>query len=102
MFSRYTQEAQRAIFFARHEVGTTGGHQIDTEHLLLGLMQADSGLFRRLVDSSSSMETICQQVRETAQQGGGHLPTSVDLPLSSDCKSILALAADEAELLHHR
>jgi ATP-dependent Clp protease ATP-binding subunit ClpC len=39
MFERYTEKARRVIFFARHEAGRYGSLQIESEHLLLGLLR---------------------------------------------------------------
>jgi hypothetical protein len=38
MFERYTEKARRTIFFARHEASDFGSSFIETEHLLLGLL----------------------------------------------------------------
>jgi ATP-dependent Clp protease ATP-binding subunit ClpC len=38
MFERFTEKARRVIFFARYEASQYGSHQIETEHLLLGLV----------------------------------------------------------------
>ena len=36
MFERYTEKAQRVIFFARYEASQFGSPYIETEHLLFG------------------------------------------------------------------
>lgn len=41
MFERYTQKARRVIFFARYEASQYGSLYIETEHLLLGLLDQD-------------------------------------------------------------
>jgi hypothetical protein len=38
MFERYTEKARRTIFFARKEASNLGSPYIETEHLLLGLL----------------------------------------------------------------
>jgi ATP-dependent Clp protease ATP-binding subunit ClpC len=38
MFERYTEKARRVIFFARYEASQYGWPQIESEHLLLGLV----------------------------------------------------------------
>ena len=47
MFERYTEAARRALFFARYESSQLGAVSIETEHMLLGLLQVDP---RQLVD----------------------------------------------------
>jgi ATP-dependent Clp protease ATP-binding subunit ClpA len=82
MFERYTEKAQRVIFFARYEASQFGSPYIETEHLLLGLLREDKALTFRFLRSHASVESIRKQIE-------GHitirekLSTSVDLPLSN-------------------
>ena len=74
---------------------------IETEHLLLGLLREDKALTNRFLRSHASVESIRKQIE-------GHttirekVSTSVDLPLSNECKRVLAYAAEEAERLCHK
>ena len=47
MFELYTDRARRAIFFGRYEASQFGSSEIDTAHLLLGLLREDSSLRRK-------------------------------------------------------
>src|SRR6266700_2313859 len=76
MFERYTEKAQRVIFFARYEGSQFGSPYIETEHLLLGLLREDKALTFRFLRSHASVESIRKQV--------------------------LAYAAEEAERLSHK
>ena len=101
MFERYTEKARRVIFFARYEASQFGSPYIETEHLLLGLLREDKALTNRFLRSHASVESIRKQIE-------GHttirekVSTSVDLPLSNECKRVLAYAAEEAEKLSHK
>ena len=101
MFERYTEKARRVIFFARYEASQFGSPYIETEHLLLGLLREDKALTNRFLRSHASVESIRKQIE-------GHttirekVSTSVDLPLSNECKRVLAFAAEEAERLSHK
>src|SRR5512138_2279452 len=101
MFERYTEKARRVIFFARYEASQFGSPYIETEHLLLGLLREDKALTNRFLRQHSSVESIRKQIE-------GHttirekVSTSVDLPLSNECKRVLAYAAEEAERLSHK
>jgi len=101
MFERYTEKARRVIFFARYEASQFGSPNIETEHLLLGLLREDKALTNRFLRSHASIESIRKQVegRTTIREKGS---TSVDLPLSLECKRVLAYAAEEAERLSHK
>jgi ATP-dependent Clp protease ATP-binding subunit ClpC len=97
MFERYTEKARRVIFFARYEASRFGSPYIETEHLLLGLLREN----HRLLRSQATFESIRNQIE-------GRTPlreatsTSVDLPLSQECKRVLAYAVEEAERLSHK
>ena len=101
MFERYTEKARRVIFFARYEASQYGSPSIETEHLLLGLMREDKGLTNRFLRSHSSIDSIKKEIegRTIIRE---KVSTSIDLPLSAECKRILAYSADEAERLRHR
>src|ERR1039458_3995880 len=69
--------------------------------MLLGLLREDESLTFRFLRSHASVESIRKQLE-------GHitirekLSTSVDLPLSNECKRVLDYAAEEAERLSHK
>ena len=99
MFERYTEKARRAVFFARYEASRFGSPEIDSEHLLLGLLRENNNLRRWMPNAPP--EAIrnwidAQTPRRTS------LPTTVDLPLSDSSKKILKIAMDEADRLTHR
>ena len=101
MFERYNERARRVIFFARYEASNLGSMTIETEHLLLGLLREDRNLTNRFLRNHSSIESIRQDIegRTTIRE---KFSTSIVLPLSNECKRILAYAAEEAERLNHR
>lgn len=101
MFERYTEKARRVIFFARYEASQFGSPYIETEHLLLGILREDKALTNRFLRSHASVESIRQQIH-------GHtiaresISTSVDLPLSTESKRVLAYAGEEADRLANK
>ncbi len=101
MFERYTEKARRVIFYARYEASQFGSPYIEAEHLLLGLLREDKALTNRFLRSQASVESIPKQIegRTTIRE---KISTSVDLPLSNECKRVLAYAAEEAERLSHK
>ena len=64
MFERYTETARKAIFVARNEASQFGSEYIETEHLLLGMLRADSPLAMRLLKPPASIESIREQVEK--------------------------------------
>ena len=101
MFERYTEKARRVIFFARYEASQFGSPYIESEHLLLGLIREDKALANRFLRSHAAIESIRKQI-EAHTQVREKVSTSVDLPLSHECKRVLAYAAEEAERLSHK
>jgi ATP-dependent Clp protease ATP-binding subunit ClpC len=104
MFERYTEKARRTIFFGRFEASQLGSPYIETEHLLLGLLREDKGLIHRFLKNTDAIKAIRKQIEDSAAAAGQNPPisTSVDLPLSNECKRVLAYAMEEAERLTHR
>lgn len=101
MFERYTEKARRVIFFARAEASEFGSATIESEHILLGLVRESQGFLKRyLGDQTSEAELRAEVLTYTVLRAP--IPTSVDLPLSEECKHILNFSAEEAERLGHR
>ena len=100
MFERYTERARRVIFFARYEASQFGSTTIETEHLLLGLLREDATTVQRYRPELGA-EEIRKRI-ETDLKDREKVSTSQDLPLSPECKRILAFAAEEAEGINHR
>jgi hypothetical protein len=99
MFERYTEKARRVIFFARYEASNYGSKEIDTEHLLLGLIREDKALYRQL--PRTDLRNVRQRVDDRYPKRAS-IPTNVDLPLSDAGKRVLQYAADEADRLAHK
>jgi uncharacterized damage-inducible protein DinB len=102
MFERFTEKARRVIYFARYEASNVGSPYIETEHLLLGLLREDKVLTNRFLQSPhESVESIRKQIDDRTMIRA-KVSTSVDLPLSNECKRVLAHAAEEAHGFSHR
>jgi ATP-dependent Clp protease ATP-binding subunit ClpC len=101
MFERYTERARRVLFFARYEATQLGSTQIETEHLLLGLIREGKGLTSRIFQRSHlSLETIRKEI-EGRTVFKEKVPTSVEIPFSPETKRVLQYAAEEADRLLH-
>jgi hypothetical protein len=101
MFERYTEKARRIIFFARYEASIFGSPYIEAEYLLLGLLREDKALTHRFLPSHGAAESIRKQIEgHTAPRE--KVSTSVDLPLSHECKRVLGYGAEECERLNHK
>jgi hypothetical protein len=99
MFERYTEKARRVIFYSRYEASQVGSPYIEIEHLLLGILRESRELLRLFPNLEA--EPIRAQI-EKLQLRRESVSTSVDLPLSNECKRVLAHAAEEAEAMGHK
>jgi ATP-dependent Clp protease ATP-binding subunit ClpC len=96
MFERYSENAKRAIFFARWEAQQSGSAYIEPKHILLGLTHDADSKANQLFGLSACTEDLRSLlgVHASAQPS-----TSVDLPLSNPSKRVLAYAVEEADRL---
>jgi uncharacterized protein (TIGR02246 family) len=100
VFERYTERARRAVFFARYEACQTGSPTIESEHLLLGVLREDPALFFE-ADASFRSQDLKNKVSAHLKLKPA-ISTSVDIPLSPDCKRAIAQAAQESQRLGSR
>jgi ATP-dependent Clp protease ATP-binding subunit ClpC len=101
MFEKYTEKARRVIFFARYEVSEHGSSAIETGHLLLGLLHEDKSLLSRFLPAEVPIEALRAQI-ESRISKGEKIPTSIEIPLSEESKSVLKYAAEESDDLSHK
>ena len=96
MFERYSENAKRAIFFARWEAQQSSSAHIEPKHILLGLTHDADSKANQLFGLSACTENFRSLlgVHASAQPS-----TLVDLPLSNPSKRALAYAVEEADRL---
>jgi ATP-dependent Clp protease ATP-binding subunit ClpC len=102
MFERYTEKARRTIFFARYEASQLGGPAIEAEHLLLGLLRENQGLFQKFFPTPETVSAAIRAEIERSNTFREKVSASVDLPLSPSAKRVLMNAAAESEKRHDR
>jgi ATP-dependent Clp protease ATP-binding subunit ClpA len=95
MFERYTEKARRTIFFARYEAS-----QFGPNICCWGCCGRNKTLVNRFLRTHAAVESIRKQI-EGHTSRLGKVSTSVDLPLSQECKRVLTYGAEESERLHH-
>jgi len=100
MFERYSEKARRVIFFARYEAGNYGSRYIETEHLLLGLVREDRSLAKWFHGESNVVPEIRAEIERRIVRGK-QFSTSVEVPISAECKKVLTLATEASERLRH-
>jgi ATP-dependent Clp protease ATP-binding subunit ClpA len=99
MLERFTEGARLTIFAARREARRLGSKQIETGHLLLGIL-ADESLPQHLLGSAPPNECRIQ-----IEQDGAHpheISPGANLRLSEESQTVLKLGAEEADRLHDK
>ena len=99
MFERFSQKSRQAVFFARFEASQLGSPYIESEHLLLGIFRKDADLTSHLLGAHKQLEALRKRI-EAERPVREKVSTSIDLPLSHECRRILAQAIHEAGMLH--
>jgi ATP-dependent Clp protease ATP-binding subunit ClpC len=97
VFERYTEQARRAIFFARYEASLQGANQITTGLILLGTIREG--------ESRSVAVRILREDESNLRSGLGYPSGNgkplndlmTDMPLDEDSKKALACSIEEAE-----
>ena len=98
MFERYTEQARRAIFFARYEASLQGAGKITTGLILLGVMregESRSVAARILKDQGINLRS---SLGFPLRNGKPLTDPMKDMPLDADSKKVLAYSLEEAEL----
>jgi ATP-dependent Clp protease ATP-binding subunit ClpC len=102
MFERYTEEARRALFFARYEACQRGSLSLETEHLLLGLIRETRGPVNGILAHLQVMPLIVlREIDARAPLKEEKVPTSVEIPFSREVQHVLNGAREEADRLRH-
>jgi len=101
MFERYTEGARRVLFFARYEASQLGSINIESEHLLLGLLREGKGLTSDLFARFNVSLEAARQDIEGRVVRRENVSTSVEIPFAPATKRVLQFSADEADRLLH-
>ena len=91
MFERYTQGARTTLFWARYISSQVGSYEIETEHLLLGLLRSDETLAKRFLGSPWAAETVWKKI-EQVRRKRARVPGPMETPLSTESKRVLGYA----------
>ncbi len=101
MFERYTEQARRALFFARAEASRCGSLSIESDHLLSGLIRENEGPVSGLLAHFRVMALIVQREIDARIPLKEAIPPSVQIPFSREVQHVLNVAREEADRLRH-
>jgi ATP-dependent Clp protease ATP-binding subunit ClpC len=97
VFGRYTENARRAVFFARYECGIRALKEITPLHLLLGIMREGGPGIEIALDLQNKRDAIFGQIRLPEPVPKEKRDINTDIPLSKDSKMALAWTVREAD-----
>ena len=101
IFARFTDRARQVVVLAQEQARSHGHQEIDTEHVLLGLLGVPEGVAAKiLAELAGSLDAVEQAVTAKLHKDGkkalrGHLP------LTTNAKQIFEKAAEESTALIH-
>ncbi len=100
MFNRFTEGARQAIVLAREEARSLKHAHVGTEHIMLGLLQAQGGFAARVL---ASLDITVEGVRAQVVRlvGAGEDVTSGEIPFAPEARKVLELSLREALVLGH-
>jgi ATP-dependent Clp protease ATP-binding subunit ClpC len=101
MFEKYTAASRRAVFLAWQEAIQSGHDQISPGHLLLGMLHEEDTRLEQLFQLRQHEAKIRERIYQSNPKREP-LSSNQDLPLTGQCKQVLAYAADESELLRDK
>jgi ATP-dependent Clp protease ATP-binding subunit ClpC len=100
MFGRFTERAKRVVFLAQEQARIHGHDHVDTEHILLGIVEEGRGVAAKTLESLGiTLESIREHVEEAIEQG--KQAPSEPIPYTPQAKKVLELALREAQHLRH-
>src|SRR5271166_224699 len=101
MMNNFTPRAQQVLALASKEAERFNHNYVETEHLLLGLIKLGEGV---AVNVLQKMGLDLEIVRKEVEKHVGPQPETKmigNIPYTPRVKKVLALAAREAQALHH-
>jgi ATP-dependent Clp protease ATP-binding subunit ClpC len=99
VFERYDTEALQVIFVARSEASRMGASEIDTEHLLLGVLRMGKGIVWPVLSDRLQPAEVATEIEAAVKQREVRIPESADMPLTLAAKAVLGYAEEEAAAL---
>ncbi len=95
MYARFTEKAQRVIYYAQEEARAMNYPAVGTEHLLLGILREGDSVAARAL---TSMGVDLKRTREIVLKAlsPGNEPIGNEIAITPRAKKVLALAQDEA------
>jgi len=99
-FERFSESARKVLTRAQGEAQRLGHNYIDTEHLLLGLTQQESGVASKVLANLGISQSKVQSAVEFLIGKGQKPSTTDEVGLAPRAKKVIEFAIDEARRLN--
>jgi len=94
MLDRFTDNARRAIFYARGEAAERGSEEIEADHLLYGVLKTDRALLEKLGISLDGLQKLGSAF---AKRDRGRPVSPPGIPLSIESRNAISQSAAVAD-----
>jgi ATP-dependent Clp protease ATP-binding subunit ClpC len=97
---RFTQRSRRILAFAQEEAEAAKSSEIETHHLLLGMLREEECIARHVL---LEFDVDYKRAKKAVDAQNFRVPETVEvLDLSADIKNLLELAVQEARSFGHQ
>jgi len=101
MFDKFTERAQKVLFYAQEDAQLFKHGYVGTEHILLGILKEQDGIAEKcLTDMDVSLEEVRGLIEEYEGMGDIELGKN-EIPITPRTKRILEDSLAEARTLNH-
>lgn len=100
MFGRFTERAQKVLFYAQEEAQSLQHGYVGTEHILLGILREEGIAKTLLNDMGITVQNVKNLIEEYEGKGEMELYKK-EIPLTPRTKRLLELSLFEARNLNH-
>ena len=101
MFGRFSDRAQKVLYYAQQSAQYFKHGYVGTEHILIGILKEDSGSAKQILEANNvTEEKVIQLVEEYEGKGEINLYRN-EIPLTPRTKRLLELGLMEARNLNH-
>src|SRR5262245_28373596 len=103
MFEKFTERARKAMFLARQEAERLNHEQLETEHILLGILQVAGGVAAKALEKLDADPAKIRDEIEKRLPPPSSTPERLGaIPFSPGAKRAIELAGEAASQLGHQ
>jgi ATP-dependent Clp protease ATP-binding subunit ClpC len=102
MLDRFTDRARKVMELANGHAQRLGHEYLGTEHILLGLVEEDTGVAAKVLEKLQvDLRKVTRGVEAIVQGGSGKMGATARIPQTPRAKKVIECAIDEARKLKH-